>query len=1090
MFAALLLAQAATAQEEAPKLKKAPGDARQLFNEAANLQNAKEFELAAEIWEQFLKKYPDTDHTPKAQHYCGVCYLAVNKLDKAALHFEACVTKWANAPEFSYLEDAYANLGSCQFSLAKQAKSDQAKRYEQAAQTFDAQIKKFPKGKYTDDALYFLGESLYWQGKAKQAIAPYTELAEKHKESKRRADGLYALGVTHQELEQFAAAGGVYDTFLTEFAESALAIEVRMRKAETMLQLGIAAAKDGNNAEAKPLFEKALTVFEETTAVEGFAQADYAMTRQGVCLVQLGRNLDAAKTFAKAATDFPNSPYAKGSTLDAGRFFYDAKAYKEAAPWLDKVVKTDPAGAPEAAHWLCRIHLEGNEPKKAADLAGKVLPTAGESSFLVYLKMDQADGKYEIPAEKAESLNLYLKIVQEHPKHDLAGQALYNAAFTALELKKYDDGLTHTASFLESFPTHKLLPDAKYVSGECNLLAGKHAEAAAAYRDLLANHAGHVDFEKWQVRLGFTLYLQKKYADAVAALAPVVDGLKTPVNIAEAQFLIGASQFNEKKHADAAKALSASLKADSKWLKADETLLLLAQSQHELKQTDEAITTIKQFIGAHADSKLIDQAHYRLGQFSYAKGDFKTSIAEYTTVTDKWPDSSFAPFALFGRGWALLETKEYPTAIESFTALLTNHAEHMLAPEAHFGRGQCRRRDGDAKGAISDLDEFLKSKPQKHDVCGALYERGLAQVALKQYPAAADSFGQVLKTDPKCTLAPNTTYELAWALKLDKKEADAVKQFAAIAADFADSEFAAEANFHVADDLYDKEKYDEAAKHYTASKQKAGNGELGEKATYKLGWSNYQLKQFGEALKQFQEQVKTYPAGPLHSDGLFMVAECLFYLDDYEKALPAYEAVRAVVADSEKTSDDVKVLILLHGGQSAGKLNKWDVSLSFLKTIPTDFPNSSLVPEASFEIGQALHGMGGDDPAKYDEALPEFERAYARAAALGQLGLSARARYMVGEVYFAKKQYDDAVKQFIRVMRGFADPSDEVKKWQAYAGYEAARCSHVQIATETNAQKKAKLLADAKQYYTYVVDEHPKSPVADTAKTQLAALNK
>src|SRR5690606_21992177 len=110
--------------------------------------------------------------------------------------------------------------------------------------SFAEMLKAFPKGKFADQALYFQGESYYQLGKKQEAAAAYTELVKNFEKSNLRADALYALGVTHEELTAWADAGKTYDLFLKEFPESELATEVRMRKAETILQTGDPAAAE------------------------------------------------------------------------------------------------------------------------------------------------------------------------------------------------------------------------------------------------------------------------------------------------------------------------------------------------------------------------------------------------------------------------------------------------------------------------------------------------------------------------------------------------------------------------------------------------------------------------------------------------------------------------------------------------------------------------------------------------------------------------------------------------------------------------------------------------------------------------------
>jgi TolA-binding protein len=1033
--------------------------ALQLYRDAANFQNNGAFELAVEEWQKFLKAHPKDPLAAKAQHYLGVCQLQLKQVEPAAASFEAVIK---NHPKFELLEDTYLNLASSEYSLAAGGKKD---LYAKAAGTFAELIKLYPKGKYLEEALFYQGESLYAQGKKEEAVASYQRLVTEFEKSKRRADTLYALGVTQEELAKHADAGKTYDLFLKEFKDSPLATEVRMRKAETVLQAGDVAAA-----------EKA---FGEVAAVKDFASADHALYRQAFCQAKLDKYADAAATYAKVATDFPKSPYVPDATISAGRCYYRADKPADATGWLQKAIDAKDANSPEAAHWLCRILIKTGKPAEAAELASAQLAAGGDSPYIANLKLDQADALYEIPNKRAESLPLFAKFAADNPQHELAAQALYNAAFTALDLKQFDAGLTHATAFLKAYPQDKLLPDVKYVAAECNLQLKKHAEAEALYKDLTTNHANHADIDSWRVRLGLVAYLQKKYDQAVAALSPVAATLKSPDAVAEAQFLIGASQFYSDKFAEAEASLKASLAANAKWRQSDEAFLLIARSQVKTGKIDAAKTNLARLLTDYPDTSLADQAHYRLGEIAYAADDHKTAIAEYGTVAVKFAESTFAPFALYGKGWAHLKSKQFPEGTESFTALITKFPEHQLKAEAQLGRAMCRRQAGDPKGAIADLDEYLKTNPDQAHKSDALYERGLAHVAANDFPAAIATLDGILKDDPKYAAGDKVLYEIGWAHKSQDKHAEAVTYFAKIVAEHSNSPLAAEAAFHVGEDQYDKKQYPEAVKSYTAVKAKSPGGELGEKATYKLGWAHFQQKEYAEALTQFSEQLAAFGGGPLAADAAFMKAECLFRQEEYQDAWPAYQAAMKTKASTPA----IEVLTLLHGAQSAAQLKLWEESLKLLAAIPEKFPETPLLAEALYESAWAKQNLGQND-----DALQDYEAA----ATKSRDHVGARARFMMGELHFAAKNHDEAIKEFQRAMFGFGaeQATAETKNWQAKSGYEAGRCAEVQVAEAKDAAAKQKALANAKRMYTFVIEKHAAHALAAEAKKRMDALNK
>jgi TolA-binding protein len=1049
----LVLHSSCAAQESSNEAKAAYAD-------VANLQNNGAFDTAAADWAKFLKDFPKDPLAPKAQHYLGVCLMKQDKFAEAAAAFDA-VAK--NNPKFDLLEDTLLNLGWSQFQLASKDKALYAKAAESLAQAAE----KFPKGKLADQVFYLLGEANYLQGKKPEAVAAYEHVVKDFEKSEKRCDALYALGVAQEELGKFPEAGAAYDLFLKDCSKSELIPEVRMRKAETVLQAG-----DFATAEKQ---------FGEVAAIPNFPLADHAMYRQAFCLTKQDKFADAGALYAKIVATFPKSERVNiaDAALAAGRCFYRGEKLDEAAKWFDQTIAANGPTAPEAAHWLARIQLRSKQPAKALETAAKLIPTAGTGEYTVSLRMDQADAAYDIPERRPESLALYAKIAADFPASPLAPQALYNAAYAALEIKKYDEGQKYAADFLKAHPQDKLAADVKYVSAECFLQQGKAAEAEAVYKDLTTNFAQHAEIDTWRLRHALALYLQKKYADVVALLTPLSAGFKSPDQKAESQYLIGVSDFYADKFAEAETALAGAIAAAPKWRQADETLLVLSRAQRKLNKNTEAVASVTKLLTEYPDSKLLDQAHYRLGEYRYAADDFKGSSAEYDIVVTKFPESSFVPYALYGKGWSALKQKDYASASKSFDALLAKYATHQLAAETLFARAMSRRNEGNFPGAIEDAAAFLKTNPPAEQAADALYEKGLAEVGLKKNDAAAATFEEVLKVNPKYAGTDKVLYELGWAMKAQNKPAEGLAYFARLANEHPDSPLAAESLFHVGEDQYDKKQYAEAIKVYTAAKAKNAGGELGEKATYKLGWANFQLKQYEPAYKEFDEQLAKYAGGPLANDARFMRAECLFRQEKYKEAWPLYQdAIK-----NKASTPAMEVLTLLHGGQSASQLKQYKDALPLLASIPEKFPDTPYLAEAIYESGWAQQNLG---------KVAEAQKDYLSAAEKSRTEVGCRARFMLGELLFEQKNHAEAIKEFQRAMYGYGGDKapEETQNWQAKSGYEAGRCAEALASLAKEAIAKNKAISDAKKFYTFVAEKHSKHELSTEAKKRLEALSK
>ena len=118
----------AQAQESSP-------EALAAFSKAANLQNNDAYDLAAEQWEQFLKTHGSDPKSTEARYNLGVCYMQLDKLDKARTMLQQVVE---SKTKIDRSEDAYLNLG---WILYSQALNQKPELFAQADRVFARLLK-------------------------------------------------------------------------------------------------------------------------------------------------------------------------------------------------------------------------------------------------------------------------------------------------------------------------------------------------------------------------------------------------------------------------------------------------------------------------------------------------------------------------------------------------------------------------------------------------------------------------------------------------------------------------------------------------------------------------------------------------------------------------------------------------------------------------------------------------------------------------------------------------------------------------------------------------------------------------------------
>ena len=233
-----------------------------------------------------------------------------------------------------------------------------------------------------------------------------------------------------------------------------------------------------------------------------------------------------------------------------------------------------------------------------------------------------------------------------------------------------------------------------------------------------------------------------------------------------------------------------------------------------------------------------------------------------------------------------------------------------------------------------------------------------------------------------------------------------------------------------------------------------------------LAWSEFKQDKHQAAADGFATQLQAYPKGTLAGDAQWMRGEALFAAEQYEPALTAYTEAKSV----KPTAEALAPLGMLHAGQAAGQLKKWQESVDWLKQAAAEYPEYAGRNEVDYELGWALSKQN-----KSAEAMPLLKKV----ATSDTSPLGARARFVVGELQFADKQYEEAIRSFFQVAYGYGEKQapEAYHTWQAESLFEAARC--LEQLNRTSAA--VKIYAELVQRFT----EHPK---AELARKRLEAL--
>ncbi|NQV26874.1 MAG: tetratricopeptide repeat protein [Rhodopirellula sp.] len=1008
------------------------------FAAAVGFQNQKLYDLASDEWQTFLRKFPDDPRQDKAQHYLGTCLLQEKKYEPAIKAFNTVVTKF---PKFELLDQSMVNLGIAQYGLAQA--SEKPADFANAERTLKTFQERFPKSPLVARALYYRGESLYQQKQLDAAARVYAELLQKFPQNELAADASYALGVTQEALKQTVAAEATFADFAKRFPNNPLITEVQMRQAEMLFETGD--------------FTKAKPIFEQVSAQKEFHLADVAMLRSARCLYEEKKYDESAKLYWQVPREFRGTKHYSAAVLAGSKCYFLVEKYALARSGLELVVKKNGPEAAEALQWMARSYMKEEQPQRALDLLNSALARFRNSPTYPFLLLAKIDAEYEVATDRSSTIAQYASFAKAYPTHELAPQALYTAALTALDVEDYNNAKRQSDEFLSQFPNDRLAADVMFIAAESRLLLEDFAGAEQRYQQFLTKAPQHASAPRARVRQALAMHMAGKYANAISSLEVALPSLTDPTLKSEAQALIGRGLFAQDKFDQAAVALEKSLAAKSDAEQSDETMLVLADTYRQLGRQSDSTLLLKKVVQQFPNSSRLDEAVFRLGEAAYEQGNLDEAIKQYSMVVQRWPDGQFAPHAQYGLGWTYFNAEEFLRTIEAMSTLLGKFGTSEVAPKGYYVRAMANYQIGELQAVLNDVQAYLRTNPKLNDAQDAKYVKGLALAGLGKFEEAATEYQAILQAAPNYAAADKVAYELAWANVELGRQADSIAAFNRLASQYPNSPLAAESLFRVGESWYESGDFAKSVPAYKAAYDKAGNTEIGENALHKLAWSHLKAEQFSQAGNSFAEQLKAFPNGKLAGDATFLQGECWFKQRNWESALPWYEKVIAAKNPQYYT------LSLFRTGECAGKLENWKKSQQIHEQVLAEFPDFELRAEARYGIGWALQQQGD-----FDQAIAQYEKVTEET----QTETAAKARFMIGECCFAKKEHKEATRHFLKAAYAYGH-----KEWSPMAFFEAGRCFEVLRDT-----------AQAKNCYQQIVDKYAEHSKARDARRRLDAL--
>jgi tetratricopeptide (TPR) repeat protein len=477
------------------------------------------------------------------------------------------------------------------------------------------------------------------------------------------------------------------------------------------------------------------------------------------------------------------------------------------------------------------------------------------------------------------------------------------------------------------------------------------------------------------------------------------------------------------------------------------------EAWYRLGQYESAINDYQQFMGIPGSMQLKEYnlVRYNLGYSLFNQKDYSGALNHFKTfessVTTAGPDIIADARNRIADCYYI--TTKYSDAISYYNKVI--EFGKVDADYAIYQKGFALGLTNDNSGKTLVLTTLVTKFPQSKYLPGAVFERGRAYVALKDVVRGESDFKNVISTYASSPFAPRAMVQLGLLYFDTGENQKAVEQFKKVVQAYPSTPEARSAMTGLKNtymEMNDVESYyafvktlngygdvnmaekdsmlyasgeklymtgncEKATQVFTNYLSEFNNGSFRLNALYYLADCAYSKGMKEEALKYYLEVIKV-PGNDFLEPSLLAVSSICFEKEDYLKALGFYEQLEKVSEKPENINISRKGQ--LRSAYEAGDAAKTITAAGHLIS-SLNMPEE-LMREAYFMRGKAYYSLN-----QYDEALKDFMKISNEITS----AQGAESKYRVAELLERKGQSSEAEK----VINDFIDKNTPHQFWMA-----------------------------------------------------------
>lgn len=1000
--------------ERRPTAPTEPGELRAFYS-ANGLAQRGLNDLAVAEYRVFLSEHASHPESDEARFGMAVCLFRLHQPESAVEALRGI----SDPQEGGREADIGLLLGQCLLAMNEAGKAATAFETATSAARNDDQL---------DTSFAGAVEASFRSGAHTKALHLRDEFFTRRPNSPWRDRVEWFAALAAVQTDQLDLAQNRLRELIDAFPESALRCRAQLLLAQCL-------QRKGDRDAATAGFHK----FLETCADD--ALVGEARLGLSVSLLQDGREADAAAALEPLLEGKGADQVARPVRFQHARIRFAQQRFEESLKEFASLAQGNDPVAADSAYWSAKCHLRMGHARIAADLFQQSAASADiirpEAAYDRAVALSRSGGY----PEAIEVLDSFLAA---HADHALVADALGLRTWCEYQAGRLDVAAISARQLLDRFPRHARAGDMTLLAAEIASARGQFADAVDHFKAFLGHYPDSVQRMSVTLRLATSLFRLNDPDGARPLLQEVISEISNGALHTDAVLLLADIHLHAKEWMEAANLLDALVGADSQSTRKDEALLKLGLARARMGEHVIALRHFDRLLADFPQSPSCNHALFERAQCLAAREDWSAARAAFEELLAR-PASAFHTPARRQLAELTVQVGDYASAAGYFR-------EAAGAAESATDRTELQLREADAllaAGEYARVEAMLSTAKQRDESVNQAPLLARLAIAQSRQDKHADAFTNAMLVSDEMLSRLDTPlrtaflYERGWTLRKLNRNEESTVTFRRLAEEREAGDWANRAQWELATIDMEAGRWSEAyaslhilmnrldpptARHAdrddsvqttTGPTSEVAN-DLRIRVTRQLGACAHRLQRYDEVVELLEPWLSPASAGEPLDSARFILGDSLLHLDRASAAQPHLERA------SQTRDPNLAGSVLLRLGECYAALQQWEKSEPVFAEFLARFPEREEWFQAQFGLGWAR-----EHRAQYDQAIESYRVLIGRHRGV----TAARAQFQVGECLFAKRDYEPAARELLKVDILYAYP-----EWSAAALYEAGRC--------------------------------------------------